>query len=268
MLTHGRAPYGPMSCSLAACVWHRPRLGSSANARSSRRTRPTRSAAAQASSTDAPKKVAVFVSGGGSNLRALHQAMRDGTVNATVAAVVSNSGICGGVEWAKTENIPTLKYPPTKAEKEKGEGMTPTELVEQLDALDVSFVCLAGYLRLIPPELCQRYENKMLNIHPALLPGFGGKGMHGTAVHEAVVASGARWTGPTIHFVNEKFDEGKILAQRVLPVFPSDTPDAVAARVLEEEHKVFPHALAALVDGRVEFREDGVPKILTEDGEE
>jgi phosphoribosylglycinamide formyltransferase len=86
-----------------------------------------------------------------------------------------------------------------------------------------------------------------------------------------VVASGARFTGPTIHFVNEKFDDGKILAQRVVPVFPTDTPTDVAARVLEKEHEVFPHALAALVEGRVEFREDGVPRIVargTEDAYE
>ena len=110
----------------------------------------------------------------------------------------------------------------------------------------------------------------MLNIHPALLPAFGGKGMHGHHVHEAVVDSGARYSGPTIHFVNEEFDKGKIVAQRVVPVLPGDTPEDVAARVLKEEHKVFPHVVAALVDGRIEFRDDGVPVIITggEDGGE
>ena len=204
----------------------------------------------------------MFVSGGGSNMRALHAAMLDGRVDAEVAVVVSNAPDCGGVTWARENGVPTLVYPPSKAERERNEGLDPNELVAALEEARVSHVCLAGYLRLIPPELCRRYENKMLNVHPALLPAFGGKGMHGQAVHAAVVASGARFTGPTIHFVNERFDDGKILAQRVVPVLPTDTPQDVAARVLAEEHRVFPHALAALVEGRVEFREDGVPRIV------
>ena len=175
---------------------------------------------------------------------------------------MSNAPDCGGVTWARENGVPTLTYPPSKAERERNEGLDPNELVAALERARVSHVCLAGYLRLIPPELCRRYENKMLNVHPALLPAFGGKGMHGQAVHAAVVASGARFTGPTIHFVNERFDDGKILAQRVVPVLPTDTPQDVAARVLAEEHRVFPHALAALVEGRVEFREDGVPRIV------
>ena len=250
-----------MACTFAARISSRPRLASARDA--SKRRRPVTRVYAAAAKDEPPlkSKVAVFVSGGGSNLRALHSAMRDGRVNASVAVVVSNSEDCGGVRWARENDIPTLRYPPTKAEKARGSGLTPSALVSALVALDVSFVCLAGYLRLIPAELCQRYENKMLNVHPALLPAFGGKGMHGEAVHEAVVSSGVRVTGPTVHFVNEKFDDGKILAQRVVPVFPTDTPQEVAARVLKLEHEVFPHALAALVDGRVEFRNEPVPRL-------
>ena len=156
---------------------------------------------------DRPKaKVAVFVSGGGSNLRALHAAMLDGRVHAEVVAVVSNKPDCGGVSWAEDLGIPTLAYPPKKTD---ADGLTPDDLVHQLvDVHGAEYVCLAGYLRLIPPGLCRAYERRMLNIHPALLPAFGGKGMHGHHVHEAVVASGARFSGPTVHFVNEKFDEG------------------------------------------------------------
>ena len=208
-------------------------------------------------------KVAVFVSGGGSNLRALHAAMLDGRVHAEVVAVVSNKPDCGGVSWAEDLGIPTLAYPPKKTD---ADGLTPDDLVHQLvDVHGAESVCLAGYLRLIPPELCRASERRMLNIHPALLPAFGGKGMHGHHVHEAVVASGARFSGPTVHFVNEKFDEGKILAQRVVPVRAGDSPEDVAARVLEQEHVAFAHALGALVDGRVVFREDGVPYIEGED---
>jgi phosphoribosylglycinamide formyltransferase len=103
----------------------------------------------------------------------------------------------------------------------------------------------------------------MLNIHPALLPAFGGRGMHGAKVHEAVVNSGARFTGPTVHFVNENFDEGKIVAQRIIRIDPSWTAEEVARRVLKEEHEVFPEVVAALCDDRIEFREtDGVGVII------
>ena len=267
----GATPTLAMSCVSAQRAWHHPgvvRVGKTPKV--SRRGRFVRAATAASAGDDGrPNKnrVAVFVSGGGSNLRALHAAMQDGSVDAQLAVVVSNALDCGGVLWAQENNIPTLRYPPTKQDKADGVGLTPELLVVALDELNVGFVCLAGYLRLIPPALCQRYEKKMLNIHPALLPAFGGKGMHGNAVHAAVVASGARVTGPTIHFVTEQFDEGKILAQLVVPVFPTDSVDDVAHRVLKEEHRVFPHALSALVDGRVEFREDGVPKIKKKDGD-
>lgn len=99
----------------------------------------------------------------------------------------------------------------------------------------------------------------MLNIHPALLPAFGGKGCYGMRVHRAVVAAGVRCTGPTVHFVDEAFDTGPILAQRPVPVFPDDSPEQVAARVLEQEHLVLPEAVAALCAGRVTWRPDGVP---------
>ena len=298
---------------------------------SSSSTRARRVAARATAETKPKGKVAVFVSGGGSNLRALHAAMEDGRVNAQVAVVVSNIPSCGGVEWSKEHGIPTLTYPPKKGEgasitraththqpttpsvypfirtpvspvhaaKAKvhddrsmthqtlnnqfnqilstdplskpfncTEGLTPDDLVAELQAAGVEYVLLAGYLRLIPPQLCRAYEDKMLNVHPALLPAFGGKGMHGHHVHEAVVASGARFSGPTVHFVNEEFDKGKIVAQRHVDVKPGMDADDVAASVLAEEHLVFAHVVAALVDGRIRFREDGVPVIVGVDGVE
>ena len=230
--------------------------------------RASRASAARASSSaddDAPRappaRVAVFVSGGGSNLRALHAAMLDGRVRAEVCCVVTNLPDCGGASWARDRlGVPVLTYPAKKSDPSSG--LTAAELVRALEVEHAAeYVCLAGYLRLIPPELCRAFERKMLNIHPALLPAFGGKGMHGMNVHEAVVRSGARVSGPTVHFVNEKFDEGKILAQAVVRVDPGvDAAEDVAAKVLEKEHEIFADALGALVDGRVEFREeDGVP---------
>ena len=158
---------------------------------------------------------------------------------------------------------------PLPLDRKKTDGLTPDALVAELRDAGVGYVLLAGYLRLIPPQLCRAYEDKMLNIHPALLPAFGGKGMHGHHVHEAVVASGVRFTGPTVHFVNEEFDKGKIVAQRHVRVAPSDSADDVAANVLRLEHEVFSHVVSALVDGRIRFRDgDGVPVIVGEDGVE
>jgi len=177
-----------------------------------------------------------------------------------VACVVTNAATCGGAEWARARGIPVLIYP---AKKNDTDGMTADALVDALTGEHgAKFVLLAGYLRLIPPELCRAYENRMVNIHPALLPAFGGKGMHGENVHKAVVASGARFTGPTIHFVNEAFDEGKILAQTVVPVLDDDDASAVAARVLAQEHILFPRVVAAMCEDRVRFRPDGVPFIV------
>ena len=129
------------------------------------------------------------------------------------------------------------------------------------EELGVDFVVLAGYLKLIPSELCRAYPRGILNIHPALLPAFGGKGFYGKRVHQAVVESGARFSGATVHFVDEEYDRGPILAQRTVEVRPGDSAEDLAARVLREEHQLYSEALAALCSERVEWREDGIPFI-------
>ena len=146
-------------------------------------------------------------------MRAIDAACESGAVRGRVGVVVTNAD-CGGAGRERAR-IPVLIYPRKKGTTD---GLTAEELVEALTREHgAKFVLLAGYLRLIPPELCRAYEKRMVNIHPALLPSFGGKGMHGENVHKAVVASGVRYTGPTIHFVNEEFDKGKIIAQRRRP---------------------------------------------------
>ncbi|GIL49421.1 hypothetical protein Vafri_5761 [Volvox africanus] len=207
-----------------------------------------------------PARLAIFVSGGGSNFKAIHAACLDGRINGTVVAVVSDVPSCGGVTHARSHGISTLTYPIVKKGEFQGQGLTAEQLVNELKiGHQVDFVLLAGYLKLIPGELCRAFPRAMLNIHPGLLPSFGGKGYYGERVHRAVIASGARFSGPTVHFVDEQFDTGPILAQRVVPVFPTDTPKQLAARVLKEEHQVYPHCVAALCDGRIGWREDGVP---------
>ncbi|XP_002986515.2 phosphoribosylglycinamide formyltransferase, chloroplastic [Selaginella moellendorffii] len=204
------------------------------------------------------KRLAVFVSGSGSNFRSIHKATIDGTVLGDVVIVVSDKPECKACEYAREHGISVAYYPRTKFAPD---GVSPNELVEILRHQRVDFVLLAGYLKLIPKELVEAFPRAILNIHPALLPAFGGKGFYGIKVHEAVIASGARVSGPTIHFVDEKYDHGSILAQRTVPVLETDTPQDLAARVLEQEHALYVEAVAALCEERIEWSGDGVPRM-------
>uniref|UniRef100_A0A0A9BK97 Phosphoribosylglycinamide formyltransferase, chloroplastic n=1 Tax=Arundo donax TaxID=35708 RepID=A0A0A9BK97_ARUDO len=204
------------------------------------------------------KRLAVFVSGEGSNFRAIHEAALRGAVRGDVVALVTDRPGCGGAEHARSSGIPVVVFPKSKSAPE---GMSVAELLNTLREYEVDYVLLAGYLKLIPAELVREYPRSILNIHPSLLPAFGGKGYYGLKVHKAVIASGARYSGPTIHFVDEHYDTGKTLAQRVVPVLADDTPELLAARVLHEEHQAYVEAVAALCDDRIVWREDGVPLI-------
>ncbi|KAM5573713.1 hypothetical protein ABKV19_013315 [Rosa sericea] len=177
------------------------------------------------------KKLAVFVSGGGSNFRSIHEACIRGSIHGDIVVLVTNKQGCGGADYARDKGLPVVLFPKTKKEPD---GISPIDLVAVLRGLEVDFVLLAGYLQLIPVELIQAYPRSIVNIHPSLLPAFGGKGNYGMRVHKAVIASGARYTGPTIHFVDEHYDTGRILAQRVVPVHANDTAEELAARVLRE----------------------------------
>ncbi|XP_065862501.1 phosphoribosylglycinamide formyltransferase, chloroplastic-like [Euphorbia lathyris] len=204
------------------------------------------------------KKLAVFVSGGGSNFKSIHHACLQGSIHGDIVSVVTNKHGCGGAEYARSNKIPVLLFPRTK---DDCGGLSSIDLVTALRDLEVDFVLLAGYLKLIPSELIRTFPKCILNIHPALLPAFGGKGYYGMNVHKAVIASGARYSGPTIHFVDEHFDTGRILAQRVVPVLVNDTPEELAARVLREEHGLYVEVITALCEERIIWREDGVPLI-------
>ncbi|ESW33995.1 hypothetical protein PHAVU_001G115300 [Phaseolus vulgaris] len=204
------------------------------------------------------KKLAVFVSGGGSNFRSIHEASKRGSLHGDVTVLVTNKSECGGAEYARNNGIPVILFPKARDEPK---GLSPCDLVDTLRKFEVDFVLLAGYLKLIPVELIRAYERSIFNIHPSLLPAFGGKGYYGMKVHKAVIASGARFSGPTIHFVDEHYDTGRILAQRVVPVLANDTAEDLAARVLNEEHQLYVEVVEALCEERVVWREDGVPLI-------
>lgn len=186
-------------------------------------------------------RVAVCVSGGGSNLQALLDRLR-GEEPARVVLVLSNRADAGALERARQAGIPAeVLADPADA----------SEWITRLGRRDVDLVVLAGYLKLVPPGVVQKYAGRIINVHPALLPAFGGPGMYGQRVHEAVIASGAAESGPTVHLVDEVYDRGAIVAQRRVPVLPGDTPATLAARVLDEEHRLLPDAvLAAARAGR------------------
>lgn len=189
-------------------------------------------------------RLAVAISGRGSNLAALLAALPAGRVGggpAEVALVLSNRP-AAGLELARERGIPALVL------------ADPADGGEWLAALAghrVDLIVLAGYLKLVPPEVVERYRGRIINIHPALLPAFGGPGMYGRRVHEAVLASGAAVSGATVHLVDEVYDRGRVLAQARVPVLRGDTPDTLAARVLEVEHRLLPAVvLAAAAAGR------------------
>lgn len=194
-------------------------------------------------------RAAVFASGGGSNFQSLLDHQRpEGAWS--IVLLVSDRGDAGAIERAAAASVPSVVIPTSRREA----GEVARETLAALERHRVDIILLAGYLKLIPREVVARYARRILNIHPALLPAFGGKGMYGKRVHEAVVASGARESGATVHFVDEEYDRGPIVAQRRVPVLVGDTPEALAARVLAVEHELYPaavdHVCEALAAGR------------------
>lgn len=188
-----------------------------------------------------PMRVAVCVSGRGSNLGALLEALGP-DAPARVVLVLSNRADAGGLELAKARGVPVAVF---------DDHRSGDEWLARLDAAGVDLVVLAGYLKLVPGPVVARYHGRIVNIHPALLPDFGGAGMYGRRVHEAVLASGARESGATVHVVDEEYDRGAILAQARVPVQPGDTPERLAERVLAAEHRLLPAVvLAAARAGR------------------
>jgi formyltetrahydrofolate-dependent phosphoribosylglycinamide formyltransferase len=186
-------------------------------------------------------RIAVAISGRGSNLAALIAALPAGSP-AEIGFVLSNRAAAGGLEVARAHGIPTLVL------ADPGDAAV---WINALAAHRIDLVVLAGYLKLVPPRVVDRYRGRILNIHPALLPAFGGPGMYGQRVHEAVLAAGATVTGATVHLVDEVYDRGPILAQARVAVQPDDTPERLAERVLEAEHRLLPAVvLAAAAAGR------------------
>lgn len=189
------------------------------------------------------QRVAVFASGGGSNLQSLLDRLNGAASPwARVALVVSDRPTAGALRRAESAGVPTAVIPAPAGAPDVAE-----RTLDALDSHDIDFIALAGYLRLVPTEVIARYRARITNVHPALLPAFGGKGMYGMRVHEAVIAAGSRVTGVTIHHVDERYDEGRTIAQWPVPVLDDDSPETLAARVLRVEHLLYPLALERLM---------------------
>lgn len=192
---------------------------------------------------------AVLASGSGSNFQALLDREAEGAPWVT-RLLVSDREAVGALDRANRAGVATRVIPVSGRPKSE----IAEETLSHFEEAGIEVVFLAGYLRLIPSSVVHRYRGRMLNVHPALLPAFGGQGMWGRHVHEAVIASGARITGPTVHLVDERYDEGRILGQWPVPVHSDDTAASLAARVLEAEHMLYPrvaaHVCRALAEGR------------------
>ena len=197
-------------------------------------------------------RVAVLASGGGTNLQALIDRLNTGgSAAARVELVVGSRAGIGALERAERAGIDAVALDA----RALGPEAFARALADALEAHRIDLIVLAGWLQLVPSEVVRRFHGRMINIHPALLPAFGGHGMYGMRVHRAVITSGVRVSGATVHFVDEAYDEGAIIAQWPVPVLPGDTPEALAARVLAVEHRILPLAVQALArqpDLRVE----------------
>ena len=196
-----------------------------------------------------PLRLAVFVGshGRGSNLRALHAATTDGRLSAEIVAVVGSRADAPAIAAAKDTGLTTRIVSP----KDRTEDEYAAVLLRVLRGADADTVALAGYMRRLPSAVVAAFPNRIVNIHPSLLPAFGGAEMYGEKVHAAVLESGTKVSGCTVHFVDDGFDTGPIISQTVVPVEDDDTAQTLAARVLVCEHRAFAEALQRLAEGRL-----------------
>jgi len=192
--------------------------------------------------------VAVFASGSGTDFLALVEASRNLDLGWKVALLITNNPEAGAIEKAEANNIPYRII--NRGDFPDGEQFLKA-LLEALDEFEVDFIALAGYLRKIPPGLIRKFPNRMINIHPALLPAFGGKGLYGEKTHQEVIDSGCKVSGLTIHLVNEEYDRGAIVAQKTVIVKDDDTAATLGARVLKQEHELYPQVVTWFAKNKV-----------------
>ena len=186
------------------------------------------------------KKIAVFISGGGTDLQSLIDNVHE--QSGVIRLVVSSREDAYGLERAKIKGIETMVLP---------KGDYDSALLEELKKREVEWIVLAGFLKILTPAFIRHFPRHIVNIHPSLIPAFSGPGFYGMRVHEAVYRAGVKWSGATGHFVSEVVDGGAILLQEVVPVLEADGPEEIAGKVLEVEHRILPAAVRACLEDRV-----------------
>lgn len=195
----------------------------------------------------------VLASGSGTNLQSIIDNIEAGKLNAQIKAVISNNSKAFCLERARKHNIPAIhlshKMFDTKEQFEQ-------KLISTLKENEADLIILAGYMKILSPTVIRAYRNKILNIHPGLLPHFGGKGMYGIHVHEAVLKSGMKISGVTVHIVDEIYDHGPIVMQRCVQIEDKDTPESLAERVLKVEHQLYSEAIQLFAEDKIEIKEN------------
>lgn len=190
------------------------------------------------------KHIVFFASGSGTNFQAVIDAIETGDINARITGLISNKPHIGAIERAQKHGIPTKVMAPSSfSNQEEYEEV----MLKKLKQWQPDLIVLAGYLLKIPAVVIRAYPDKIINIHPSLLPKYGGKGFYGLKVHEAVINAGETETGCSVHIVTENYDEGPVIARRTVPVHPDDTPKELAERVLEQEHQLLPDVIRNLL---------------------
>lgn len=197
--------------------------------------------------------IAVFISGGGTNLQAIINAVKENKINGKIKLVFSNRKNAYGLIRAQNESIDTFYLNRKKffSSEEYDE-----RILEELERKNIDLIILAGYLNILSSKLVSNYSNRIINIHPSLIPSFCGDGFYGENVHKAVIKSGVKFTGATTHFVDENVDTGAIILQDVVPVYINDDFETVAKRVLEIEHKILVKTVKAFCDNKIVFKDN------------
>ncbi|MCZ7407639.1 phosphoribosylglycinamide formyltransferase [Parvimonas micra] len=197
--------------------------------------------------------IAVFISGGGTNLQAIIDAVKENKINGKIKLVFSNRKNAYGLIRAQNESIDTFYLNRKKffSNEEYDE-----RILEELEINNIDLIVLAGYLNILSSKLVSKYSNRIINIHPSLIPSFCGDGFYGENVHKAVIKSGVKFTGATTHFVDENVDTGAIILQDVVPVFINDDFETVAKRVLEIEHEILVKTVKAFCDNKIVFKDN------------
>lgn len=195
-------------------------------------------------------RIGVLASGRGSNFEAILNNIKKAKLKASIQVVISNKASAGALEIARSKGISAIHI---SSKQFPDQELFDQQLLSILDEYQVNFIILAGYLKMLSPTVVRRFKNRILNIHPALLPSFGGKGMYGIHVHQAVLDYGCKVSGVTVHLVDEEYDTGPPVLQRCVPVLDDDTPETLAERVLKVEHQIYTEALQLFAQDRVEI---------------